>query len=230
MLLLFGGKIIKVDVLNEKGKIIVSADKGFVVPNNIGSDDDSIIMIKGKNLPELEHNSIVSVVTTTKSGDRIKYMGSISVSLDTQLNVKILSNNASNQLLAERRRFYKLKIMEKGRALFYIRDEKTIRYDEPLPIEILDINVGGIFLKIEDDLRKEDLICVELDLFEEYPLNAAARVLRLQYDDNGELEGYGCEFVGLTAAQEDYVSKFIYKIQSEIRKRQAVQDEDEFRR
>lgn len=224
MQLVFGGKIIKVDVLDEKGIIIHSAEKGFVVPNDVAADEDGIIMIKGKNLPELDHNTIVSVVTTSKGGDRVRYTCAVTVSLDTQLNVKIMRNNNS-QLLEERRRYYKLKIKEKGRALFYIRDEKTVRYDEPRSIEILDINVGGIFMVVDDDFIVGDLICVELDLFEEYPLNAAARVLRIQHDINGDVTGYGCEFQGLTAAQEDYIGRFIYKVQSEMRQKETAKEE-----
>lgn len=224
MQLVFGGKIIKVDVLDEKGILIISAEKGFVVPNNIAADEDGIIMIKGKNLPELERNTIVSVVTTSKGGDRIRYMCAVTVSLDTQLNMKLLRNN-DTQILEERRRYYKLKINEKGRALFYIRDEKTIRYDEPLDIKILDINVGGIFMAVDYEFLVGDLICVEIDLFEEYPLNAAARVLRIQRDGEGNVAGYGCEFQGLTAAQEDYIGRFIYKVQSEMRKKEVAKEE-----
>lgn len=223
MQLVFGGKIIKVDVLDEKGILIISAEKGFVVPNNIAADEDGIIMIKGKNLPELERNTIVSVVTTSKGGDRIRYMCAVTVSLDTQLNMKLLRNN-DTQILEERRRYYKLKINENGRALFYIRDEKTIRYDEPLEIKILDINVGGIFMRVDYEFLVGDLICVEIDLFEEYPLNAAARVLRIQRDMEGNIAGYGCEFQGLTAAQEDYIGRFIYKVQSEMRQKEAAKE------
>ena len=224
MQLVFGGKIIKVDVLDEKGTIIYSADKGFVVPNNTAADEDSIIIIKGKDLPELERNTIVSAVTTSKSGDRVKYMCAVTVSMDRQLNIKILHSN-DNQILEERRRYYKLKIREKGRALFYIRDEKTIRYDEPIPIEILDINVGGVFMSVDDEFLVDDLVCIEVNLFEEYPLNAAVRVLRIQRDAGGEVKGYGCEFQGLTAAQEDYIGRFIYKVQSEIRQKEAIKEE-----
>lgn len=227
MQLIFGGKIIKVDVLDERGTIIHSAEKGFVVPNNAADDEDAIIMIKGKELPELERNKIVSVVTTSKSGDRVRYACAVTVSLPTQLNIRILRNNET-RILEERRRFYKLKIKEKGRALFFIRDEKTIRFDEPAAIEIHDINVGGVFLSSEQEFLVDDLICIELDLFEEYPLNAAARVLRIQRKEDGEIEGYGCEFQGLTAAQEDYVSRFIYKIQSEKRQKDAIRDDGYF--
>ena len=224
MRLIFGSKVIKVEVLDEKGNIIIAAEKGFVVPKNMQSDEDCIVMIKGKNLPELDHNRIVSVVTTTKSGDRIKYSGAVSVSMETQMNIQLL-RSGDTRVLEERRRFFKIKVHEKGKALFFVRDEKTIRFDEPLTIEVLDINVGGVFLMCDQDKAEfmlDDLICVEIDLFMDYPLNAAVKVLRVQRDSEGNICGYGCEFQGLTAAQEDYIGRFIYKVQSEQRDRKSV--------
>lgn len=223
----FGSKVIKVDVLDETEKLLVSSEKNFVFPKNLNSDEDSILIIKGKDLPELDHNQIVSIVSTTKSNDRIKYTGAVTVSMDRQMNIKILQNS-NTKLLEERRRFFKMKVNEKGRALFYVRSEKTVRFDEPAQISIDDINVGGIFMKVADDSREfleDDLVCVELDLFVDYPLNAAVRILRVQRDSEGVIKGYGCEFQGLTAAQEDYISKFIYKTQTEQRQKEAAQQD-----
>lgn len=218
----FGSKVIKVEVLDETGKLIVLSEKNFVFPKNLNSDEDSILIIKGKDLPELDRNQIVSIVATTKAGDRIKYTGAVSMSMDKQMNIKILQNN-DTKVLEERRRYFKIKVVEKGRALFYVRSEKTIRYDEPIEIEILDINVGGIFMKADgDEYLEDDLVCVEIDLFADYPLNAAVRILRVQRDSEGTIKGYGCEFQGLTAAQEDYISKFIYKAQAEQRQKEAA--------
>lgn len=224
MLLFFGSKIIKVEVLDEKGAVIISSEKNFVVPKN---DEDSIVMIKGRDLPELDHNMIVSVVTTSKSGDRVRYMGAVAVSMETQMNIQLLHSN-DTQVLTERRRFFKIKVKENGKALFFVRDEKNIRFDEPVPITVLDINVGGVFLNcdLEDaEFIIDDLICVEIYLFADYPLNAAVRVLRVQRDSEGEIMGYGCEFQGLTAAQEDYIGRFIYKVQSEQRQKEAAREE-----
>ncbi len=224
MCLIFGGKVIKVDVLDTKGTVLLSTDKHFVIPMNINSDEDSIVIIKGRDLPELEYNSIVSLILTTKSNDRIKLMGSISMSMDKQLNVKVM-RSSSTQLLEERRRYYKLKVNVGGRALFYVRDEKTIRYDEPLHLDVLDINVGGLFMVCKDEYMEGDLVCVEVDLFDDYPLNAAVRILRVQRDGEGNIIGYGCEFQGLTAAQEDYIGRFVYKVQSEERLKRAAQED-----
>lgn len=217
MRLIFGNKVIRVDILDEKGAIVHTSEKGFTLPKDMSSDDDAIIMIKGKNLPEFDRNTIVSVVTTTKSNDRIQYTGAVTVSMDTQMNIKILQNNDST-VLKERRRFFKIKVNEHGRALFYVRDEKTVRYDEPLALTILDINVGGAFVVCpEGQFLEGDLVCMDLDLFVDNPLNVAARVLRIQRNEDGKIKGYGCEFQGLTAAQEDLISRFIIKTQTETR-------------
>lgn len=222
--MLFGGKVIKVELLDDKGKLILTAEKNFVLPKNM-DDDDSIVIFKGKNLPDLERNAIVSIVTTTKANDRIRYTGAVSMSMDTQLNVKILKNNET-QVLQERRRYFKIKINEKGRALFYVRGEKTVRYDEPPEISVLDINVGGIFFSCETEEYVEgDLVCVDIDLFIDCPLNTAVKILRVQRNEDGSIKGYGCLFESLTGAQEDYIGRFIMKVQSEQRRKEAAKDE-----
>lgn len=221
--MLFGGKIIKVELLDEKGKLLLETEKNFVLPKNM-DDDESIVIIKGRDLPDLERNSIVSLVTTTKTNDRIRYMGAISMSMDTQLNVRILRNNES-KVLQERRRFFKIKTDEKGRALFYVREEKTVRFDEPPEIKVLDINVGGIFFSCGEEFMEQDQICADIDLFEDNPLNTTLRVLRVQRNEDGSIKGYGCLFESLTGAQEDLIGRFILKVQSEQRKKEAAKEE-----
>lgn len=217
MRLIFGSKVIKVEVLDEKGNILITSEKGFSLPKDMSSEEDAIIMIKGKGLPALDRNTIVSVVTTAKSADRIKYTGAVSVSTDTQMNIKVLHNN-DTQLLQERRRYFKIKVNEHGRALFYVRDDKTIRFDEPIGVVIKDINVGGIFIGCTDcEFMDGDLICLDIFLSEDSVLNMAARVLRIQRDADGAIIGYGCEFHGITAAQEDAIGRFILKAQSNQR-------------
>ena len=221
--MIFGGKIIKVELLDEKGKNIFTAEKNFVLPKNM-DDDDSIVIFKGKNLPDLERNTIVSIVTTSKANDRIRYTGAVSMSMDTQLNVKILKNNET-QVLQERRRFFKIKINEKGRALFYVRGEQTVRYDEPPEISVLDINVGGIFFSSVEEFMEGDIVCVDIDLFIDNPLNTAVKILRVQRNEDGTINGYGCLFESLTGAQEDMIGRFIMKVQSEQRRKEAAKDD-----
>ena len=226
MRLAFESKVIKVEVLDQMGNIILTSEKGFTLPGHVSADEDAIVKIKGRDLPELDRNTIVYVVTTSKSADRIKYSGAISVSMETQMNIRLLRSGDS-QLLQERRRFFKIKVNETGRALFFVRDEKTIRFDEPLEISVKDINVGGVFFMCSDyEFMPDDLICFDIDLLVDVPLNAAARVLRVQRDSEGNITGYGCEFHGLTASQEDSIGRYILKIQSELRAKEADQDDN----
>lgn len=228
-LALFGignsNKIIKIDVLDRNGVQAVTAEKGFTFPKNLDSDEDSILMIKGRGLREFGRDDRVSVITTLKSGERVKYAGVISLSMDTQLNVKLLKSG-DTEVLQERRRYFKIKVRENGRVLFFVRDEETVRFDVPVPMAILDINIGGIFMTCEYEFSAEDLACVEIDLFVDYKLNAVAKILRVQRDNEGNITGYGCEFQGLTAAQEDYIGKYIYKAQFAQRQKEMAKESD----
>ncbi len=223
--MLFSNKIIKIDVLDKNGKVAVTAEKNFIFPKNLSSNEDSIVIIKGRDLPDIEHGEIVSLVATTKAGDRLKYVGAVSVSMETQLNIKLFKNEQM-EVLEERRRYFKIKVKEKGRALFFVRGEDTVRFDEPIPIEIKDINIGGIYMSCDYLFDVDDAVCVEVDLFIDYRLNAMARILRAIRKD-GEPNGYGCEFQGLTAAQEDYIGRYIYAAQSAMRQKNMAKDEEE---
>ena len=168
MRLIFGSKVIKVEVLDERGKLLVTSEKGFTFPSDM-SDEDAIIMIKGRGLPELERNMIVSVITTSKNSDRFKYTGAVSVK---------------------------------------------------------DINVGGIFFSCPDyEFIIGDLICFDIYLSQEYEMNMAAYVLRVQRGADGQIAGYGCEFHGLTAAQEDAIGRYILKQQSDQRAKEGAKEE-----
>lgn len=218
--MILGGKVIKIEVTNEKNVRILETDKNFVLPKSMSDSEDNIVMIKGRNLPELEYNSIVFVVTTTKGNDRIKYTGAVTMSIDTQLNIRILRNNNS-QVLQERRRYFKIKVDEPGRILRFIREDKISNLDVPARIKVLDINVGGVFITCEKmEFAADDLICLEVDL-SSGKLISDAKVLRVQRCEDGSIKGYGCEFQGLTAAQEDLISRFILKVQSENRQKES---------
>ena len=223
MLLFFGNKIVKVEILDRNGIVAVTCDKNFVFPKNIESDEDSILIIKGSDIKEFPKDERVHVISTTKSGDRIKYPGMVTVSLDTQLNIRILKSR-DTEVLEERRRYFKIRVKEYGRVLFLVRDDETLRFDEPIPMEIHDINIGGVFMATELPLQQDDMVCIDIDLFIDYRLNAVARILRVQRYPDGSIKGYGCAFQGLTASQEDYISKFIYKVQ--MAQRQKEMDND----
>ncbi len=206
--MLFGNKIVKTEVLAQNGSLLASAERNFVFPKNLDSGDESILIIKGKDLPELDRGTRVVIIAYSKTGDRIKYLGDISMSHDLQMNISILKSN-STQVLEERRRFFKIKVSLSGRALFVIRDEDTIRFEDPAAINVSDINVGGIFITSDYEFRRDDCACVDIELLNGYKLNTMAHILRVQKDEEGNIAGYGCSFETLTAAQEDAIGKYI---------------------
>lgn len=222
--MLFSNKIIKIEILDKNGTVVVTAEKGFVFPKSLSNDEDNILIIKGRDLTEFERNERVFVVVSTKAGDRIRYNGFVTISMDTQLNVKVFTSDET-KVLEERRRYFKIRVKVEGRALFFVRGEETVRFEVPEHIEVHDINIGGIFMTGDYRFDIDDSVCVELDLFVDYRLNAMAHILRVQRDRDGNVMGYGCEFIGLTAAQEDYIGKYIYSVQSSLRQKEIVANE-----
>ncbi len=220
--MLFGNKIVKVDILAQDGSQVLSSERGFVFPNNIDSDDESILIVKGKNLPELDRGTRVSVIAYSKAGERIRYAGDISVSHDRQMNVMLLKAG-NDGVLEERRRYFKIKVELSGRALFVVRDEEAIRFEIPPAISVLDINVGGIFMKCEFSFAVDDCVCVDIELMDEYRLNTMAQILRVQKNGD-EILGYGCAFENLTAAQEDAIGRYIN--QQQLLQRAKMNDDD----
>ena len=163
--MLFGYKIVKIEVFGENGALLASVDKGFVFPRNLDSDEESILIIKGRDLPELERGVRVTVIAYSKAGDRIKYLGEISMAHSRQMNVS-LQKYRNTQLLEERRRYFKIKVDLKGRVLFLVKGDDTIRFEEPVNIGIQDINVGGIFMSSSYEFMQDDCVCVDVELNE----------------------------------------------------------------
>lgn len=224
MLLLFGTKIVKTEILAQNGTLLAAAERNFVFPRNLDSSDESILIIKGKNLPELDRGTRVTVIAYSKAGDRIKYAGDISMSYARQMNISLVKSG-STQVLEERRRYFKIKVDLSGRALFVVRDDDTIRFEEPVAIGVSDINVGGIFMTSGFEFHTDDSACIDVELLDGYRLNTMATVLRVQTDSDGAVIGYGCSFESLTAAQEDAIGKYINYEQLLLRAKKGEQEQ-----
>lgn len=218
-------KIIKIEIQEQGGKTVMEITKHFDFPKSLdsSSEKDSTLMIKGTQLREFSRNTRVYVITNMKSGDRIKYVGDITVSTNNQLNIKILESRDS-EVLEERRRYFKIKVDGLGRVYFLTRGEECIRFDEPLEFKIMDINIGGVFLYADFKLAAGDILNVEIDLFVDYKLNATVQILRIQKDEGGNVVGYGCAFMDINSSQEDYIGKYIYKEQLLQRQREKAKN------
>lgn len=222
--MLFGTKIVKTEILAQNGTLLAAAERNFVFPRNLDSSDESILIIKGKDLPELDRGTRVTVIAYSKAGDRIKYAGDISMSYARQMNISLVKSG-STQVLEERRRYFKIKVDLSGRALFVVRDDDTIRFEEPVAIGVSDINVGGIFMTSSFEFHTDDSACIDVELLDGYRLNTMATVLRVQTDSDGAVIGYGCSFESLTAAQEDAIGKYINYEQLLLRAKKGEQEQ-----
>ena len=55
--MLFGNKIVKTEILAQNGSLLVSAERNFIFPKNLDTSEESILIIKGKDLPELDRGT-----------------------------------------------------------------------------------------------------------------------------------------------------------------------------
>jgi c-di-GMP-binding flagellar brake protein YcgR len=215
-----GKKSIKnIQIFNQRNEMILECVKNFSFPVKFVNNQpvDNILMIKGRNLPELHRGAIVDVVVNTKSGDRIKYFCQADFSSAHQLNITLSPERAKQ--LEERRRYFKIKTAINCRIVDLTREGAVISYNPNLYGKIYDINLGGVFINIEtQEQYKENDIISFTAILNDAKFEASVRVLRSRFDSDGELTGYGCEFAAIDNHQEAAVSSYINYLQIEERR------------
>lgn len=207
-------QILKIDILTPDHTRILSASyKQFSLQSTDGTENssDTMLIIKGKGLPEIEHYASVSVVASMRNGKRIKFPSYVSVSTDLQLNIVIKSGQSKP--LEERRRYYKIDVNIPCVINCVERNGKRSVLDKPYITQISDLNIGGIFLCIcSEPLEKDDKLMLTIDLGENV-IDLDATILRVQKNAAGDITGYGCQFVDISAAEEDIISQFVFQLQ-----------------
>lgn len=221
-------KILKIEVTTLDGNLIIKADNQFSFPKMYVGDRmiNNLLMIKGKQFPEVDKGSMVYVITYMKSGERVKYLSQVNMSSEFQFNVLLKEDRS--QIMEERRRFYKIKAHADCAVSFVTRQDKIMRFEEPAGMIIQDINIGGVFLLPHDKVQflKDDILMLVLPLQDD-KLELLAQILRVQYDTVGELQGYGCKFLNTTSKQEETIAKFIYLTQLERRKQEIAKKQEQ---
>lgn len=215
-------QIIKIDILTaDNRKILSAAGRQFSIQAIDGgiNGGDSILILRGKDLPEMYKGDYVSVIMSMRNGQRIRFPSFISVSTVFQLNVVI--RNSEGKSLTERRRYYKVEVDIDCVINCVERDDNRTVLAKPYITKIRDINIGGIFLCICDEpLEVNDKLMITIDL-DYRTLDLEAVILRVQRDEFGEIVGYGCQFLHPTAAEEDIISKYIFELQKERLREEA---------
>ena len=94
--------------------------------------------------------------------------------------------------------------------------------ESPYLTKIKDINIGGVFLIMNNDetLEVSDKLMLTMDLNEKI-IDVDAEVLRVQRNAAGDIEGYGCKFINVSASVEDIVSQYVVEFQRELIQKEA---------
>ena len=220
-------RILKLDVLTpDNTKILSASNKQFslpVVTNNVTGQSETMLIIKGRDIPEIDRNSEISVITYMRSGERIKYPGFVSLSTEYQLNV--LLRTARAQVMEERRRYYKVEADIHCIINSIERDGERIPLTKPATARIKDMNIGGVFLCFcNEDLRKYDRLLLSMELGNKM-IDVAAEIIRVQFNAAGDPTGYGCRFLNVPPSMEEVFARFVFNVQLEnLKKEEEDQD------
>jgi len=198
--------------------LLLEMNKHFLFPGDKGNESaaNDILIIRGRKLPEFSVGDLLDVVAYTKGGDRVKYFCYVNYSEKRRLELKLNAEHAKS--LVDNRRFYKIKTEINARVHSATRITETVTFPTNLYGRISDINLGGIFITVDDNVcfESEDFIVFSAVLGTN-KLKTEAKILRVQRDKMGEIVGYGCAFTDIKPFQEEMISSYITRIQIEER-------------
>lgn len=199
-------KIIRASVYDEQDNLLFST-KAIDWPRDFFRiKHKELCMLKGKNIPEMRKDTPVYIIFEYLNGTRVKCRTVIDLCTEHQINIHV----DDGQVLEERRRSYKIAVTMPASISFFIRDEKTVQFDEPLQCSIRNINLGGVLLDTSYEFSIGD--CVSLSLIDG-ELDLLTEILRRQVDKDGSFKGYGCKFTGMTPPQEERIARYIFDVQ-----------------
>ena len=222
-------RILKLDILTvDNAKILTANNKQFSLPivtNNVTGQSETMLIVKGRDIPEIDRNSEVSVITYMRSGERVKYPGFVSLSTEYQLNVLLRVTRA--QVMEERRRYYKVETDIRCVINTIERNGSRIALTKPATARIKDMNIGGVFLCFcNEDLQKDDKLMISMEL-EDKMTDVAAEIIRVQHNAAGDSSGYGCRFLNVPPALEETFARFVFNVQLENLRKEEEEEEDE---
>lgn len=222
-------KTLKIDIVTpEDVRILSAGNKQFTVQaydnGTYSQNPDMMLIIKGKGLPEIEHNAEVFVVAFMRNGQRVKFPSYVSMSTEMQLNLVVRVE--SGVVLQERRRYYKVEVNIPCVVNTVERNNNRTVLDSPYLTKVKDINIGGVFLMMcqNENLQTGDKMTITIDL-KDRSLDVEAEILRVQKNAADDVEGFGCRFINMSAAYEDIISKYIIECQREIIQKELNSEE-----
>lgn len=207
-------KIVRAEIFDMSGRLIVST-KTLEFPKDFFSLRGlDFVVFKSNEIMEVPKGEKVEAVFYYRNGTRVKYTTKIDLATDFQVNVHLGSEYV---VLEERRRYYKTEANIPGYIKVVFHGDEVICPDPPVKVNIVNINLGGVFIASPYELSNEDRILLS---FLDGAVEVTAEILRVQCDDGGNIAGYGCQFEKLAQSEEEALSRFIFDCQLAQRERE----------
>jgi len=199
-------KISKVDVYDGKGIRQLSTKEVFFPKDFFRIKGKELVLIKDKKMPLLEKGQMLEVVFEYINGTRVKYLTTVDICTEYQLNFHL----GDGVTLSERRRSYKVNAEFEGCSEYYVRNEEMFYYEKPICLHFKDINLGGTFFYADYTFICGDQVMMK---FLNGKIEVLSEILRIQTDDQGKIQGYGCKFLNVAPHQEECIARFIFECQ-----------------
>lgn len=215
MLMINKDKIMRVLIYDLGGKLLLATSSVFFPRDFFKIKGAELVMLKGNDFPSIPKEEPVDAIFEYRDGTRVKYRTSMDLCTAYQMNFHI----SEGEVLQERRRSFKITVDFDGKSPFYIRGEELFPFDSPVELHFVNLNVGGVFFKSNSEFQKGDQVMLS---FFGGDMQLLAEILRVQRDNDGNIEGYGCQFLNASQAQEEKLAKFILDCQVIERERKKA--------
>lgn len=206
-------KIIKAEVYNKAGKLIISTASPEFPKDFFSIRGTDFVVLKDKKVAPAQIGEPVDAIFYYINGTRIKYETVIDLATDMQVNIHV---GPDYTIMEERRRFFKVEVDAAGLIKSFVRSGKETLFEEPLTVRIKNINLGGVFMISNVEFLIGDTFTLFLP---ECGVEASTEVLRVQRDEEGIVAGYGCKFLNLSPAGEEKISRFVFECQKKDREK-----------
>ncbi|MBQ8177075.1 MAG: PilZ domain-containing protein [Oscillospiraceae bacterium] len=210
-------KISRVLVYDAKGKLIISTKSVFFPKDFFKIRGKELVMLKGSDFPLISKGENIEVVVEYINGTRIKYDTTVDLCTEYQINF----HAGQGEVLEERRRSFKVSVDFNGLSPFYIRGEEMYAFDDPIMLHFVNINLGGVYFNSNSEFEAGDQVMLN---FLDGEMQLLAEILRVQKNDEGEIDGYGCKFLDVNQAQEERLARFIFDCQVLERERRKAKE------
>ena len=200
-------KISTVLVYDGEGRLLIKTKSVSFPRDFFGIKGKDLVMLKGSGFPPVSRNDYIEVVFEYINGTRMKYKTAVDLCTEYQMNFHVGDGIAMEEI----RRSFKINVELAGIVHFYMRNDQVFTFDEPVEVEMININLGGVFFRSEFLFEKGDQVMLS---FLDGKMEFLSDILRVQYKQGSDdIDGYGCRFLNVTPSQEEQLANFIFDCQ-----------------